>query len=78
LWEHMAAEPFKREWKKRPVQYIKPYKAKSNIKVNDLIELGDDETGNILMAWLEEEIDKRKFKQAVAILAKHLQELEKE
>jgi hypothetical protein len=76
LWERMAKPPFNQEWKNRPNAFIKPYKAKSDIKIENLVELGDDETAGRLLAWLEVEFAKDRFKEARAELADLLSELE--
>ena len=76
VWERAAKPPFKQEWKKRPRHFIKPFKAKSNIVIEELLELDDEETGRRLLEWLEGEFKKEKFNQAVQAFSELLVEFE--
>ena len=78
VWARAADSPFRQEWRARPKQYIKPFKAKSDIFVESLLELDDEETGSLLLAWLEEEFAKEKFGQAVEVFTELLKELKSE
>ena len=62
----------------RPKQYVKPFKAKSDIAVESLLELDDEETSSRLLAWLKVELSKEKFNQAVDIFTELLSELKPE
>ena len=78
VWARAVTAPFKQEWKSRPKQFIKPFKAKSDIAIESLLELDDEETGSRLLAWLEEEFAKVKFGQAVEVFVELLKELKSE
>ena len=78
VWARAADAPFRQEWKARPKQYIKPFKAKSDIAVESLLELNDEETGSRLLGWLEEEFAKEKFGQAVEAFTELLREMKSE
>ena len=75
LWELAAQPPFKREWKKRPVAYIKPYKAISDISLEKLATLNEEDVGKVLLDWLRKELERPEFKVAVANLADLLRTL---
>ncbi len=65
----------KREWKKRPVAYIKPYKAISDISLEKLATLNEEDVGKVLLDWLRKELERPEFKVAVAKLADLLRTL---
>jgi len=68
VWARAAQPPFKQEWKKRPTQYIKPYKAKSDISVENLSELAPEDARKSLSDWIEGELRKPKFIEAQGII----------
>lgn len=76
LWQRAASPPFKQEWKKRPLQYIKPYKAKSNIAVDTLADMAPEDAAARIMEWTAQELSKPSFADAVGVLAAMLSELE--
>jgi hypothetical protein len=75
LWKRADHEPFRQEWKKQPTAFIKPFKAKSDIAVDPLGELDDEEAGARVLDWVRQELAKDKFKKAVDILTDLLKEL---
>lgn len=76
VWDRAAAAPFRQEWKKRPVHFIKPYKARSDITVEDLAGLDEEEIGNRLLDWLGDELVKPRFKESVAVFEELLARLD--
>jgi PD-(D/E)XK nuclease superfamily len=74
-WERAANPPFKQEWKKRPAQYIKIFKSKSDMSVEALAEKDPADARRELLSWLEEEMKKDRFKLAVDAVALLLNEL---
>jgi hypothetical protein len=68
VWSRAAASPFKQEWKKRPAQFIKPFKAKSNIKVQSLSEVDPDEAKSKLEDWIEGELQSKRYREAVEVM----------
>ncbi len=75
VWERAAEPPFKQEWKKRPTQYIKPYKSRSEIRIETLADLAPDDARAKLSEWIEGELAKEKFKEAVGEIEKLLPSL---
>lgn len=75
LWARSAESPFHQEWKKRPSQFIKPYKAKSNISIATLADMDKDDAATRLIDWLRPELTKPKFLEAVGVLKELLNEL---
>ncbi len=75
VWERAASAPFKQEWKKRPAQYIKPFKAKSDIAVTALADMEADEIRNQLEDWLRGELQKPRYRQAVEAMQELLTDL---
>jgi hypothetical protein len=51
VWARAAASPFKQEWKKRPAQYVKPFKARSDIAVEMLADAESDVVKTTLSDW---------------------------
>ena len=75
VWQRAAHAPFRQEWKVRPEKYVKPYKSKSDITVERLADLDEEEMANRLVDWLKDELAKDKFKEAVRVLAEFLPQL---
>jgi hypothetical protein len=75
LWQRMASAPFKQEWKKRPQQFIKPYKSKSNIPVKDVGDLVPSDVADNIVEWLETELKLPQFCEVVKVLEHLLFEL---
>jgi hypothetical protein len=69
VWSRAASPPFKQEWKKRPSSFVKPYKAKSDISLDSLEGLEEEEIGDLLLNWLKLEMQKPQFREAVQVLA---------
>ncbi|MEQ9448467.1 MAG: hypothetical protein RLN70_06085, partial [Rhodospirillaceae bacterium] len=74
-WQRAAHAPFKREWKKRPAVYVKPFKAKSNISTEKLFGLDGEDSANLLLEWLEKEFATDSYKSAVQELTVLLSKL---
>jgi hypothetical protein len=77
LWELAKAAPFKQEWKKRPAHFVKPFKAVSDISVENLADLSPEEMGAKIFEWLKGELVKSNFKLAVEKLAELLKKAPK-
>ncbi len=75
VWARAASPPFKQEWKRRPAHYIKPFKAKSDIAVAMLADVGPDEVKTIFTKWIKSELQKDRFREAVEVIRGLLQEL---
>lgn len=69
VWARAAQPPFRQEWKKRPASFIKPYKAKSDIAIDSLTGLEEEDIGNMLLDWIKTELRKPQFGEAVEVLA---------
>jgi hypothetical protein len=76
VWDRAASPPFKQEWKTRPKQFVKPFKAKSDIRIESLLELSDEDIGNRLLSWLETVFSTQRYQEAVTELANLLGQLE--
>ena len=75
LWERAERPPFKQEWKERPRRFVKPYKARSSLSVDELAELDPDEAKARLLAWIQKETARPKYIEAVEILAKLIKKI---
>ncbi len=68
VWARAANPPFRQEWRNRPAQYVKPYKAKSEIVVRDLADATPEEIRRMLLDWIGTELRKEQFREAVSVL----------
>ena len=78
VWNRAATPPFKQEWRRRPRHWVKPYKAKSNIRIKDLADTDGEEVGRQVFDWLQGELQIERFKNAVAEMSGLLSELRKD
>lgn len=76
VWARAEDPPFKQGWKKRPAQYVKPYKAQSTFAPESLADMPDEDATIQLRDWLKGELAKRAFKDAVKVLADMLCDLQ--
>lgn len=65
IWSRAAVAPFKQEYRKRPSQYFKIYRSKSDIPIESLADAEPEEARSRLLEWLQAELEKPKFKDAV-------------
>jgi hypothetical protein len=72
VWARASRPPFKQEWKKRPAQWIKPFKAKSNIVIDTLADAEPEDIKIQLYEWIREELKTDRFNQAVDAIAELL------
>lgn len=77
VWERAASKPFKQEWKKRPVRYVKPYKARSEIAVAMLEDADQDVVQTNLGEWITKELRSERFREAVSVMRLLMEELPK-
>jgi hypothetical protein len=75
VWARAAVAPFKQEWKKRPEQYLKPYKARSDIAVDEIVDADPVDVKSRLLDWIREELRKDGVQQAVVVMRDLLLEL---
>lgn len=75
LWDRAADTPFKQDFKQRPKRFIKPYKTRSTMTVDDLFDMDPDETKDRLLGWLKKELGRQKFIEAVAILEEMIKKI---
>lgn len=75
VWTRAAASPFKQEWKKRPAQYVKPFKARSDIAIEALADADPDQIKATLSDWVRKELQAPRFREAVKVMSDLLQEL---
>jgi hypothetical protein len=75
LWQRMASAPFKQDWKMRPQHYIKPYKRKSEIKTSDFLNMAPSDAASQIVSWIEEQMQKAEFKEAVSELEQLLAQM---
>jgi hypothetical protein len=75
IWAAAAKPPFKQEWKQRPPQYIKPFKARSEIPVKSLVEMAPEDRRARLLEWIQRELKDARFRQAVEKIRDLLAEL---
>lgn len=78
VWARAATKPFKQEWKKRPAQYIKPFKAKSEILVESLADVSPEDIRGTLLDWIRAETRKKEYQEAVIVIRDLLQDLRPE
>lgn len=78
VWGRAATTPFRQEWKKRPAHFIKPYKAKSDVAIDSLAGMDEDEISSRLLDWLRGELQKPRFQEAVEALVTLLSQLKRE
>jgi hypothetical protein len=78
IWARAATAPFKQEWKKRPAQYIKPFKAKSEILVESLVDVSPEDIRGTLLDWIRAETRKKEYQEAVIVMRYLLQDLRPE
>lgn len=69
IWSRAATAPFKQEYKKRPSQYFKIYRSKSDILIETLPDEEPENARARLLDWLQAELQKPKFKEAVVAVA---------
>lgn len=65
IWSRAATAPFKQEYRKRPSQYFKIYRSKSDILIENLPDEVPEDARARLLDWLQAELQKPKFKDAV-------------
>ena len=75
VWARAASSPFKQEWKKRPAQYVKPFKARSDIPVEMLADVDPDQIKITLGDWVRKELQAQRFREAVKVMSDLLQEV---
>jgi hypothetical protein len=75
VWARAAEPPFKQDWKKRPAQYVKPYKARSTMDIESLADMPAEDARIQLHDWLKVELAKPSFRKAVEILSDMLNDL---
>lgn len=75
LWDRAAGSPFRQDFKQRPKRFIKPYKARSTMSIDDLFDLDPNESSERLLAWLSSELSRPKFLEAVAVLEEMIKKL---
>ena len=76
VWARAATSPFKQEWKKRPAQYVKPFKARSDISVETFADADPDQIKATLSEWVRRELQASRFREAVKVMSDLLQELQ--
>lgn len=75
IWSRAATAPFKQEYKKRPSQYFKIYRSKSDIPIETLQDEEPENARARLRDWLQAELQKPKFKEAVVAVHNLLKEV---
>lgn len=75
LWARAVEAPFQQDWKQRPRRFIKPFKSRSTLSVEELAELDPEEMKARLLAWIEKETSKPKFVDAVEIIARMIKKI---
>lgn len=76
VWTRAESPPFKQEWKKRPRQFIKPYKSRSDFVVEDILDVDAEDLKASFLDWLRTELGKDKFREAVEEIRLLLLQLE--
>jgi hypothetical protein len=76
VWKRAADPPFKQEWKKRPAQYVKPYKSRSTMDPEALADMPPEDARIQLHDWLKTEVSKPNFRKAVEVLRDMLGDLQ--
>lgn len=75
VWARAKSRPFRQEWKKRPAQYVKPFKAKSDIVVKNLVDAEPDQIKVALNDWVRKELQAPLFREAVKVMSNLLHDL---
>ena len=77
VWDRAKSAPFKQEWKKRPAQFVKPFKAKSDIAVDMFADADPEQARDELTNWITTELRSERFRKAVVVMSDLLAELPK-
>jgi hypothetical protein len=78
VWERAATKPFRQEWKKRPVRFVKPFKAKSDIEVGSLADAEPGSAEADLGEWIKKELKSERFREAVEVMGELMRTLPSE
>lgn len=74
VWERAASLPFNKEGKQRARTLVKPYKARSEFRTEDLAGI-EANVASAIFDWMRGELQKPQFKEAVEIIRGFLLEL---